>query len=152
MIPNAILLYSYMGVLSSCHRKAFLWQLKGAGAETYSQTLCLNWRSPIGSLSLSLWSPVGEQRKTVAIRGNGGYQENTGDQTNYAGLAQRLTETEVAVIEPAWICPTSSAHMVWLCVLGAFVGLLTVVVKVSMTLSPPLGSSSSTGLERWLIL
>lgn len=53
---------------------------------------------------------------------------------------QGITETEVTIMELAWICPMSSAYMMRLYILGAFVELLTVAVEVSMTLSPPLGT------------
>ena len=68
MIPNDMLLFSFISILTICHLRGFLLQQMGAGTETHSQTLyreCLNGRSPLALSPQRLGNLVEEGNKRL---------------------------------------------------------------------------------------
>lgn len=96
----------------------------GADAETYSQT------------SRGAWG-------TLQKRGKDGLEVPEGSRTPEPQPTETakqgsyvLTEPELAIVEIAWVCTRSSAHMLWLFSLGVLVGLLAVGEGLSLTFLP----------------
>jgi hypothetical protein len=80
MIPNDIVLYSWISALSSHHQRGFVLQQMGTDAGTHSQTLWVQ-RVYIGSLHQippfkAQGIPWKRRRKILRARGDRGHQEN----------------------------------------------------------------------------